>query len=272
MGARKAEPKPYEEHLPGERLAPFVTCFWEVTPGEVASGPRRVLPDGAMDVLYVLGSGGARIIGPMTRAIVTPGRATVVGVRFRPGAAPSLLGLAARELLDDAAPARDVWGAGGRALDARLAGASSARSVMRILEGELEARAAKAPAPDRRVSGAVGVLRAAGGELPIPAVAARVGLSERQMERLFHERVGYGPKLFARIVRLERSTRAIEGGRGSLASWASLAAQCGYADQAHLIREFRALTGVTPAAFAAARGPVSENDNTGRGSPGTVTA
>jgi transcriptional regulator GlxA family with amidase domain len=109
------------------------------------------------------------------------------------------------------------------------------------------------------------MLRSVGGELPIPAVAAKAGVGERQLERLFDERVGYGPKMFSRVVRLERSTRAIEGSRaqGSIASWARLAADCGYADQAHLIREFRALTGVTPAAYAsgATARAMSEIDN-----------
>jgi AraC-like DNA-binding protein len=101
------------------------------------------------------------------------------------------------------------------------------------------------------------MLRAAGGELPIPMVSSAAGVSERQLERLFDERVGYGPKVFARVVRLERSVRAL---RGSIASWARLAADCGYSDQAHLVREFRALAGVTPAVFARER-TVSEIDN-----------
>jgi transcriptional regulator GlxA family with amidase domain len=75
-------------------------------------------------------------------------------------------------------------------------------------------------------------------------------VSERQLERLFHERIGYGPKLFARVARLQRSTRAIGDLRGSIASWARFAVECGYADQAHLVREFRALSGVTPVTYA----------------------
>jgi len=87
------------------------------------------------------------------------------------------------------------------------------------------------------------------------------GLSERQLERLFDERVGYGPKTFARVVRMQRAVESIvrtAGGRGTTVSWASFARDCGYADQAHLIHEFRALTGVTPRVYARA---VSEIDN-----------
>jgi len=244
----------YREHAPPPQLAPYVTCFWEIAS---AGEPHRVLPDGAMDVLYAEGAPRARVIGPMTRALMTergaPGWA--VGVRFRPGAAIDMLGVAARELRDDGAAAADVWGGRGRALDARLSDARDPRAAIAAIADELRARLAGARAPDARVARAVATLRAAGGELPIPAVAAQVGVGERQLERLFDERVGYGPKLFARVVRLERSTAAIDRAlsRGSLASWARLALECGYADQAHLVREFRALTGVTPAVFARAR-------------------
>lgn len=250
----------YREHAPPPALAPFVTCFWQITGG---AGAHRVLPDGAMDVLFAAGDAAARVIGPMTRAIVTPpgGPEWVVGVRFRPGAAIAMLGVAARELRDEAAGAVDVWGASGRSLDARLAEARDAGEARGILERELLARRARALLPDARLEHAIATLRAARGELPVPAVATNAGLGERQLERLFVERVGYGPKVFGRVVRMEHAVASIASAsrvRGSIASWASFARACGYADQAHLIREFRALTGVTPAAY----GAMSEIDNT----------
>jgi len=86
--------------MPPAPLAALVTCFWEVTGGTRA---QRVLPDGAMDLLFAAGDAGASVIGPMTRALVTadPASAWAVGVRFRPGAAVVLLGVSARELRDD---------------------------------------------------------------------------------------------------------------------------------------------------------------------------
>jgi AraC-like DNA-binding protein len=196
----------------------------------------------------------------MTRAIVAApsGAGWAVGVRFRPGAPLELLGVAARELRDEIAPAVDVWGPDGRTLDARLASVRAPRDAIDLLSRELLRRVSSARRPDARVLQAVAILDAHGGELPVPAVAARVGVGERQLERLFDERVGYGPKVFARVVRMRRATQAIE--QGTIASWASLASACGYTDQAHLIREFRALTGLTPRVYAGARA-VSEIDN-----------
>lgn len=257
----------YREQAPPPSLSPYVTCFWAITGGV---GAHRVLPDGAMDVVVEPGAG-ARVVGPMTCAIVTDsvGPAWIVGVRFQPGAAPGLVEVAARELRDAAAPAADVWGAPGRALDARLADARGPEETIAVLQAHLTARLSRARAPDERVRRAVHALRAFHGELPIPAVAARVGVGERQLERLFDEHVGYGPKAFARVARLQRVVGRLVGPGGPhgppappgrRSSWASLATECGYADQAHLIREFRSLVGLTPAAYASRRA-VSEIDN-----------
>jgi AraC-like DNA-binding protein len=243
----------YREHAPPDALAPFVACFWEI---DASSGAHRVLPDGAMDVVLARGQA-ARVIGPMTRAIVAPGSASwVAGVRFRPGAAIEMLEVAASELRDDVAGARDVWGPAGRTLDAQVGTAKDARHALSLLEDVLLSRLPGARRPDRRLALAAETLRVARGELPVAAVAARVGVGERQLERLFVERVGYGPKVFARVMRVQHAV----GSLGSVASWARLAVECGYADQAHLIREFRALAGVTPRVYATERA-MSEIDN-----------
>jgi AraC-like DNA-binding protein len=93
------------------------------------------------------------------------------------------------------------------------------------------------------------------------------------MDVLFAIGDGYGPKAFARIVRLERATQAIRDGQvsGAGVSWARLAIECGYTDQPHLVREFRALTGLTPAMYAQARA-VSEIANPRPDAPLTLRA
>ena len=83
--------------------------------------------------------------------------------------------------------------------------------------------------------------------MPIDELAGRLGLSGRQLELRFKERVGIGPKLLARMVRFQRIFQALEA-RASR-RWGRVAAECGYYDQAHLIRDFRQFTGQTPAAF-----------------------
>jgi len=261
----------YREHAPPAALARFVTCFWQIAGG---FGPHRVLPDGAMDVVFAHG-GAARVIGPMTSAIVAPGSSSwVAGVRFRPGAAIEMLGVAAHELRDAAASAPDVWGARGRAFEAQVGAARDARGAIAVVEAELLSRLSRTRLPDPRVAHAAETLRAMHGELPIAAVAAQIGVGERQLERLFTERVGYGPKVFGRVMRVQRAVESladVSRTRGSVASWARFAVECGYADQAHLIREFRALTGVTPTVYADERA-MSEIDNPPAGPTATLPA
>lgn len=250
----------YREYAPPPALTAYVSCFWDSTP---RPAPHRVLPDGAMDVLYVLGTARSQVIGTMSRAIVTGVgvSAHVIGVRFRPGAAGDLLGVSGSELLDDRALAADVWRAEGRSLDDALSSAANGRDALAVLCRALVARARRAPEPDRRVQRAVASLDATSGGLPIPELARGAGVGQRQLERLFVERVGYGPKQYARVARLWRAVSIMDRSQGTpLASFAEVAAASGFSDQAHLVREFRALTGVTPGAYARER-RMSEIDN-----------
>jgi transcriptional regulator GlxA family with amidase domain len=81
------------------------------------------------------------------------------------------------------------------------------------------------------------------GRVNIAAVAAALGVSERQLRRRCEEAVGYGPKMLDRVLRLQRF-RSLA--RLTAAPLVELAATAGYADQAHLSREHRQFAGRTP--------------------------
>jgi AraC-like DNA-binding protein len=94
-------------------------------------------------------------------------------------------------------------------------------------------------------------------------VAAEIGLSVRQLRRRCHTVVGYGPKTLQRVLRFRRFVSRLDAGLPNgqdVHDLATLAAQAGYADQAHLTRECRALAGLTPAALARQRGPAAAGD------------
>jgi hypothetical protein len=102
----------YRELRPPRALATHVACFWTRSTGELSTeDPPRVLPDGCIDVVWI-GDTAPRVAGPATRGVIPtlPPRSTIVGVRFRPGMASSLLGIPASELLDAVVPLEDVWG------------------------------------------------------------------------------------------------------------------------------------------------------------------
>jgi transcriptional regulator GlxA family with amidase domain len=101
--------------------------------------------------------------------------------------------------------------------------------------------------PDTRVRLAVEAIRRRHGNVEIDRLARAAGLSRRQMERRFLETVGLTPKRLARIVRFQHAVRVLESAARPGACTMTAAA-CGYADQAHLIRDFRELAGTTPGA------------------------
>ncbi|MGI5454956.1 helix-turn-helix domain-containing protein [Streptomyces sp. CA-249302] len=94
------------------------------------------------------------------------------------------------------------------------------------------------------------------GAVPVRSLADEVGWSVRQLENRFREQIGLGPKVAARVLRLQRARRLLAAGHGQ----AETAAMCGFYDQAHLSGEFRTMTGCTPREFTMARGvaPVSQ--------------
>jgi AraC-like DNA-binding protein len=230
-------------------LARIVDAFWAF---ESAGTAQRILPDGCIDFIFDLGAGSAYVQGPMTAAEVVrkPAAARLFGVRFRPGAASAFIDDDAGAF-EDRAVDLDVMVAARRAsLAARIAEAPDLAARKRIITDFLLDPRARRRATDVRVAHAVRAVRHSHGALPIAAVARDLAVSERTLERLFRAHVGVRPKLFARIARLEW-TRTIAGEHG--ASQAALAALGGYTDEPHLLRDFRALTGLTPAALAAER-------------------
>ncbi len=130
-------------------------------------------------------------------------------------------------------------------LQSRLAEAVSLQQKFAAVEGFLRTRISPTAKPSARLAATVGIIQRAGGSVPIPALAREVGMSQSALERHFKAIVGASPKAFGRIVRLNRVCHLWERGL----SLTQIAHDAGYADQPHLIRDFRAFTGVNPTEF-----------------------
>jgi AraC-like DNA-binding protein len=183
---------------------------------------------------------GPLVAGPQSRHTLRPVGAPLlaVGARFRPGVAPQLLRIPASELVDRHVPLDDVMPALAARLDARLADAGN---PLAVLQQELARSLADLGEPDPVVRAAAALLGS--GSAGVAEVADGVYVSERQLQRRFRERVGYGPKTFQRIARFQRALSRLGSEGGGLAG---AAASAGYADQAHLTRETRRLAGLSP--------------------------
>lgn len=242
-----ADPPPtasYDEWSVASALRESVACVWAAQIG--AAGERhvqRVIPDGCIDLVFCEDE--LIIAGPDTQSVeleVVPNR-SYVGLRFRAGRAPKVLGMPASELLDQRISAEEMLGARALILNERLASASSPRVAAAILENTVTGWLHDADPSDALVARAIAELQMPRADWTVATLAARLGVSERQLRRRFLHAVGYGPKLFERVSRLRRFIYAASSHAGGLAA---LAADAGYADQPHLTRECRELTALTP--------------------------
>jgi len=213
------------------------------------------VPDACSDIVIV-GDAAPHVAGPATTTqhVLVPAETTVVGIRFRPGAARLAFGCDANELCDADPELAAVCGSAARALADSLDGAHDADDPGHALRAALETWARARIVP--RINFDAGALRAARTLVTdriatVRSVARDFGWSERRLHREITATCGYGPKTLQRIVRLQRALRASRAGVAtrppSLApTLARLALDAGYADQAHMTREFRDLTGFTP--------------------------
>ncbi|WP_116952444.1 helix-turn-helix domain-containing protein [Jiangella endophytica] len=251
---------------PRAELAPFVEHLWYLDQ-PLPPGRDRTLPTGAAQLVVNLaadrlnwydgddlsrpgGVGGAGLCAPLARPIGvdTADQAATAGVVFRPGGVVAFGDVPAAALTDPVTPLADLWGADGGAVRERVLVAATPGERLDALERVLLARlrAAGLPGPDGAVVYAVAALDRGAA---VGVVAERIGASASTLQRRFRAAVGLSPKQFGRVRRLQRVLRAVTTPGGPAPDWAEVAARHGYFDQAHLVNDFRALTGLTPGRY-----------------------
>lgn len=186
--------------------------------------------------------------GPQSTYYVTgpKPKGRVIGVSFHVGTAGAILGLPLDELQDCHVCIEDIWGARAAELRERLAFAPTAKAAIDILERDLIARLQRPLLLHPAVAQA---LRPAmsGAAVRVTDIQKKSGYSPRHFIELFRSNVGLAPKQFYRIQRFSTALARIARGKAALAD---IAIASGYADQAHLSREFRELAGVSPSAYS----------------------
>ncbi len=222
-----------------ERPSRIVGGF--VWTSRTTGGEKRILPDGCMDLLWdgrTLSVAGADTHAQVFRS--APG-AVMTGLRFPPGLAPRVLGVAADALTDQRVPLEALWPAGRVRRFEDVLG--TADTPGRVLEAvALDHR----PEPDANELLVDEVAALAGAGFGSAAIARHVGLSARQLQRRSTVAFGYGTKTLQRILRLQRALTLVRAGTRA----ADSAARSGYADQAHLARDVKDLAGVPLTALA----------------------
>lgn len=245
----------FRELAPPPELRARVDRFWLRSASGIATPPILVLPDGCMDLIYrctiapdgMVGDGTLLLSGPDRRprhVAAGPGTA-FVGARFHPAEARAVLGVDAADLVDAGTVAAAV-SARLAAVERRLAGARNWPELERRLGREVAwlVAAGGRQRPPWRVRAAVRLLgEPADGRAEVARVATAVGVTPRTLQRELVAWTGLAPKLLGRILRFQAALCEIRAGGATLAT---VAAAAGYADQAHMAREFRTLAGAAP--------------------------
>lgn len=249
-------------HTPAAPLAPFVANLWSLS-DTPAHAKERIIPTGTLELVVNLVEdefriydaldsqccrrfSGAIVSGAYDRFFVIDAaqHASVIGVHFRPSGAYPFLGIPPGALAATHVDLETLWGSPARELRQRLCSARTPGQRFQILEAALTARLTRPMKQHDAVAVAVQKL---GSGSTVREVVEHVGLSHRRLIELFTARVGMTPKLFSRIQRFQRASSLTR--RKASPDWASVAVECGYCDQSHLIRDFIAFSGLSPADF-----------------------
>jgi AraC-like DNA-binding protein len=191
------------------------------------------------------------VMGPHGASVAVEGDCapSYLQIMLSPLGAYTLLGLPMGAISGHLVDLNDVVGPVGRRLAEQLRDAPTWRQRFALADRFLLRRLDRGPRPSPEVGWAWERLVAAGGAAPIGRLAREVGWSHKHLTARFKQQVGLPPKTVARLLRLEGVWRRMDVPRPL--DWGQIAADAGYADQAHLIRDFREFTGTTPARFVA---------------------
>jgi AraC-like DNA-binding protein len=260
----------FVQHTPAPPLGDAVASIWDWRMPPGAFRLERRLPTlGAMLIVNLFEdasrvyaddeeracerSTGTVLGGQPTRSFLidTTEQVQVMGVALRPGGAACFF----REPMDrlsDRHVALEDLGADAAALRDRLLHAAGAAQRIALLEAWLVARF-RPQALHPAVAFALRALQASPQVARIDALVEASGYSARRFGALFRAQAGVGAKRFARLARFRAAVDLAAHGRRI--DWTRIAADCGFHDQPHLVREFRAFAGMTPGAYLRLRGP-----------------
>jgi AraC-like DNA-binding protein len=238
----------YRELAPSNDVYSLVACRWiRQVPGDEPTDSTLVLPDGCVDLLWrddkLIVAGTDRTAW---RSPISPGE-RILGLRLRPGVAGAVLGMPASEVLDVHAKLEDLLGGWAGELSERLEESDGDEEAFGLLEDAVGRRIADG-GPDPLVLAATRRLGFPGGR--VDRLAESLGISERQLRRRFHDAVGYGPKTLDRVLRFRRLVEQMGVVASGDTDLARVAADLGYADQAHMTRDCLRLSGLTPVKLA----------------------
>ncbi len=231
-------------------------CVWELR-GH-GREQQRITPDGRFEIIVHLlepfeahsptgwkKQSGTLVSGQLTQPLlVRPTGAThTIGVRLKSWASRAITGLPANELTNQVVDSHHI----SRNLRHMLLQAvDGSKGDLAKIAGRIVSELGREGCADQRIASAVEAIDRTQGQCRVDVLARIAGLSFKQLERLFDEHVGVGPKT---LIRIRRFSHVFAHLQDSHVNWAEVAYECGYSDQSHLTRDFAQFAGVPPAAL-----------------------
>lgn len=241
----------HARYHPSPDLAAYVEHFWSVQWDLRGVPPvlAETLPHPSVHMVFERNVGG-RIAGVFRGKFsrVLEGEGSVFAAKFTPGGFHPYAGVPLSTLTDTTVQVGEIFGPAGDALEHAVLAESDDDARIAIVESFLRDRM---PAPDDRVSRISGIVHSIAADrtiLKVEDLVERHGLGKRTLQRLFAEYVGVSPKWVIQRYRLHEAAEQLAAGRSI--SQSTLAANLGYSDQAHFVRDFKSVVGTSPASYA----------------------
>ena len=254
------------DFVPAAALRPYVLQYWEGTFNGMPSAvlEQKVLPSGYIELVLHLSearcelkvqsgwetSAAFSLVGFWTTPFLLQFRDKVqtFAIRFKPEAVYFIFGIPAAEFINCSANLEDTFGSCFTSFCYQIEALKTVEERIQLTDTYLLNRLKKAQNRESYVQRAAELIRHQGGETTVESLSQEVCISTRQLEREFKNKLGLSPKSYMRIARLNKVMELLN--QKSFKSLAQLSYYCGYADQAHFIREFKQLTGELPSLYA----------------------
>ncbi len=257
----------YRQHQPSPALMPYIAYFWTMgDEGQLSDSQvfmHKCLPLGNAEIVIHLSdekksyAKGAKwinlpeayLVGIWTEraSVKIPRGAISFGISIRPEALAQIFGARVGELWNDCMDANLAFGAGFASFANQIREAGTDAERIRLSECYLLGCLNRRNGMAGYVSEAINRIRLTGGNVSIDALSHQVFIGKRQLERTFKEILGVSPKMFGRLARFSKAYGLVNG--NPAVSWTDISFDCGYADQAHFIRDFKEFTGEAPTVF-----------------------
>lgn len=260
----------YQTFPPHTDIAFLVKCYWSLeVAAEVPAQKQRIVPDGCMEMIFILGDDIRRytsekdfiiqpraiVVGQITEPfIIEPsGYVHCFAARFYPYGFGNLVEMPVKDLANKETPIAALFGeAVATTLEQQMIAATGNEERIKILEAFFLDRFQHKSTIDSIVTNTIDALLAAKGSAPINVLLENDLAKRRQLERKFHKQVGLSPKQLGKIIRLQAALKLLLSRQNE--SLTRVAYQSEYFDQAHFIKDFKAFTGINPKDFL-------DNDN-----------